>query len=67
MECPAPVTQAMRRINLDVALPQDEKLVSAWLDWVIAQQMTPEDKWPSETQAKRRRNLEDELQLSTAR
>ena len=67
MECPAPVKQAMRRINLDVALPQDEKLVSAWLDWVIAQQMMPEDKWPSETPAKRRRNLGAELQLYTAR
>ena len=67
MQCPVPVTQAMRRLNLDIALPQDEQLVSAWLDWVIAQQMMPEDKWPSETPAKRRRNLEDVLQLSTAR
>ena len=67
MQCPVPVTQAMQRLNLDIALPQDEKLVSAWLDWVIAQQMIPEDKWQNETPAKRRRNLEDASQPCIAK
>ena len=66
MQCPAPVTQAMQRINLDIALPQDEKLVSTWLDWTIAQQMTPEDKWPTEAPAKRRKSLVAESQPCTA-
>ena len=68
MDClPAPVKKAMERIQCEIGTPQDEQLVSAWLDWAISQQMLPEDKWPSETPAKRRRSLVAELQLSTAK
>jgi len=59
MKCPAPVEKAMERIQCEIGTPQDEQLVSAWFDWLIAQQMTPEDKWQTEIPAKRRRNSDD--------
>ena len=64
MQCPPPVEQALQRINLGIELPNDEKLVSSWLDWVIAQQMTPEDKW---IPAKRRKSLEGASQPCIAK
>jgi len=57
----------MERINLSIELPNDATLVSTWLDWLIAQQMTPEDKWLSESPAKRQKSLGAELQPCIAR
>ena len=44
MFCPAPVQKAMERIQLGIPADSDEKLVSAWLDWCVAQQTGAEDK-----------------------
>ena len=44
MFCPAPVQKAMERIQLGIPADSDEKLVSAWLDWCVAQQIGAEDK-----------------------
>ena len=67
MQCPAPVEQALQRLNLGIELPNDEKLVSAWLDWFLAQEMTTEDKWLTEPPAKRRKSLEDASQPCIAK
>jgi hypothetical protein len=52
----------MERIHSEIGTPQDDQLVSAWLDWTIAQQMTPEDKWLTEAPAKRQKSLVAESQ-----
>ena len=57
MKCPEPVQKAIERIQCEVGTPQDEQLVAAWFDWLIKQQMPPEDKWQSENPSKRRRSL----------
>ena len=66
MRCPLQVKKAMERIHLETGSPQDEQLVSAWLDWLVAQQMQPEDKW-IEPLAKRRRSLEGASQPCIAK
>lgn len=66
MQCPAQVQKAMERIHLEIGTPQDDQLVSTWLDWLVAQQMQPEDKW-IEPPAKRRRSLVAESQPCIAK
>ena len=66
MQCPAHVQKAMERIHLEIGTLQDNQLVSAWLDWLVAQQMQQEDKW-IEPPAKRQRSLVAKLPLSIAK
>ena len=49
---PKRVRTAMERLQLDIAAPGDEALVSAWLDWALAQNGA-EDKECPERPAKR--------------
>ena len=67
MHCPAPVQKSMERIQFEIGTPQDEQLVSAWIDWVVLQQMTPEDKWLTEAPAKRQKSLVAESQPCIAK
>ena len=48
-QCPAPVQSALQRVQLDISLPGDESLVTAWFDWCL-QQTAPEEKWQSKRQ-----------------
>ena len=66
MQCPAQVQQAMERINIGIELPNDAKLVSTWLDWVIAQQIASNDKC-QESPAKRQKSLVAESQPCIAK
>ena len=63
MACPIVVQKALERIQLDVASPQDERLIASWLDWIATHEMAALQKCPSyddceesENQAKRQRN-----------
>ena len=62
MACPIVVQKAIERVQLDVASPQDERLIASWLDWVASQEMAAlqkcqsfDDCEESESQAKRQR------------
>jgi hypothetical protein len=60
MECPAPVQQAIERIQGNRHNDTDEKLVAAWVDWYVQQQsaeMSDTEKWQSP--AKRLRSSAD--------
>ena len=57
----------MERIQLEIGTPQDEQLVSAWIDWLVAHQITEEDKLRTETPAKRRRSLDGASQPCIAK
>ena len=66
MDCPAPVQKAIQRIQLNINRDADEKLVAAWLDWLVEhEQMGDIEKWQSP--AKRQRNSADALQHCTGR
>ena len=56
----------MERIQLNIAAPNDEALVSAWLDWALAQNGV-EDKECPERPAKRLRKLVSVSLFCTAR
>ena len=47
MACPIVVQKALERIQLDVASPQDERLIASWLDWIATHEMAALQKCPS--------------------
>jgi len=53
----------MERIQLEIGTQQDEKMVAAWVDWYMAQQLAQmklEEKWQSDNEeipSKRQKSL----------
>ena len=64
----------MQRIQLEIGTQQDEKLVAAWMEWFVAQEMAAKEKClnfgacdESESPLKRQRSLAAELPSYTAK
>ena len=47
----------MERIQLNISIPQDEALVTSWINQLIAEEMANKEKCQEESQAKRLRSL----------
>ncbi len=64
MECPAPVQSAIQRVEMNIGSGTDEKLVAAWLDWYVNNEISDTEKWQGP--AERQRNSADALQPFSA-